>query len=50
VIAEFSGSEGVESSESAEDTALLGKFFIDESGEGSEDDQPRPLDEVHLLE
>lgn len=50
VVAELSGSEGIEPADPAEETALLGEFVVDEGGDGSECDEPGPLDEVHLLE
>ena len=50
MVAEFSGSEGVETTDSADESALFGEFFIDEGSDGSEGYQPSSLNEVHLLE
>ena len=50
VVAELSGSEGVESADPAKHAAFLGEFVVDEGGDGAECDEPGPLDEVHLLE
>ena len=47
VVSEFSGPESIESSDPTEEATLLGKFFVDEGGEGSEGDEPGPLYEVH---
>ena len=47
VVPEFSRPESIKSSDPAKDTALFGKLFVDESGEGSEGDEPGPLYEVH---
>ena len=49
VVAEFSGSEGVESTDSSDESAFFGQFFVDEGGDGSEGDEPSSLYEVHLL-
>ena len=50
VVAEFTGSEGVEASDPSEDSTLVGKFFVDEAADGSQGNEPGSLDEVHLLE
>ena len=50
VVAELSGSEGIETADPAEDATLLGELVVDEGRNGSQSHEPGPLDEVHLLE
>lgn len=49
VVAEFAGTEGIEAANATEQSALLSQFFIDEGGDGTEGDEPGPLNIVHLL-
>lgn len=49
MIAELSRSKGVEAADPAEESALLGQLFIDESGEWSQHYKPSLLDQVHFV-
>ncbi len=49
MVAELAGAEGVEAANATKQSALLGQFLIDEGGDGTEGDEPGPLNIVHLL-
>lgn len=49
VVAELAGTEGIEAPDATEQSALLGQFLIDEGSDGTEGDEPGPLNIVHLL-
>lgn len=49
VIAELTGSEGVEATDPAQESALLSQLLVDKGGHGTQSNQPSPLDKVHLV-
>jgi hypothetical protein len=49
VVTELPGTNGEETANSSESSGFGGKFFIDESCDGPEGDEPGSLDVIHEL-
>ena len=49
VVAELSGTNSEETTDSSKHTGFFGEFFVHEGGHGFEGDEPSSLDVIHDL-